>query len=114
MMLANKQYNTGDIVTFKLNTSEEIIARVTEDTMVDFKIGKPVSLVPTPKGGLGMVPALFSVELNTGSISLQKSSVVMHAPTRKDVADEYIKGTTGIKPASSLVGITDAGGSSTI
>ena len=109
-MLANKQYNMGDVVTFKLSTSEEIIATVLEDTMIDFKIRKPVALVPTPKGGLGMVPALFSVELNTASISLQKSSVVMHASTRKDVADEYIKGTTGIKPASSLVGITDASG----
>lgn len=111
-MLANKQYNQGDIVTFKLNTSEELIARMVEDTMVDFKITKPVTLVPTPNGSLGMVPALFSVELNTSSISLQKSSVVMHAPTRKDVADEYLKGTTGIKPASSLIGVGNAKGSS--
>lgn len=110
-MLANKQYTNGDIVSFKLSTSEEIIARIVEDTMVDFKITKPVALVPTPNGSLGMVPALFSVELNTSSISLQKNSVVMHAATRKDVADEYIKGTTGIKPASSLIGVGNAKGS---
>lgn len=110
-MLANKQYSNGDIVTFKLSTSEELIARVAEDTMMDYKIMKPVVLVPTANGSLGMVPALFSVELNTSSISLQKSSVVMHAPTRKDVADEYIKGTTGIKPASSLIGVGNAKGS---
>jgi len=110
-MLANKQYSQGDIVTFKLSTSEELIARIVEDTMVDFKITKPVVLVPTPNGSLGMVPALFSVELNTNSISLQKSSVVMHATTRKDVADEYLKGTTGIKPASSLIGVSNAQGS---
>jgi hypothetical protein len=110
-MLANKQYTQGDIVTFKLSTSEELIARIVEDTMVDFKIVKPVVLVPTPNGSLGMVPALFSVELNTNSISLQKSSVVMHAATRKDVADEYLKGTTGIKPASSLLGVGNAQGS---
>lgn len=111
-MLANKQYNQGDIVTFKLSTSEELIARIVEDTMVDFKITKPVVLVPTPNGSLGMVPALFSVELNTASISLHKSSVVMHSSTRKDVADEYLKGTTGIKPASSLAGVLDAKGGS--
>lgn len=111
MMLANKQYNAGDVVSFKVNTSEEIIATIIEDTMVDFKIKRPVALVPTPKGSLGMVPAMFSVELNTASISLQKNSVVMHTLTRKDIADEYIKGTTGIKPASSLVGIKDASGS---
>ena len=110
-MLANKQYSNGDIVTFKLSTSEELIARVAEDTMMDYKIMKPVVLVPTANGSLGMVPALFSVELNTSSISLEKSSVVMHAPTRKDVADEYIKGTTGIKPASSLIGVGNAKGS---
>jgi len=109
-MLANKAYAPGDIVTFKLNTSEEVIARVAEDAMLEFKITKPVTLVPTPNGSLGMVPALFSVELNTTIISLQKSAVIMHATTRKDVADEYIKGTTGIKPVSSLIGVDNAKG----
>lgn len=113
-MLANPAYKQGDIISLKLTSGEEIIARLVEDNMMDFKLSKPVSLIPTPQGSLGMVPAMFSVELNTASITLQKTAVAFHSLTRKEVADEYIKGTTGIKPASSLVGIGNATNSKTV
>lgn len=110
-MLVNPTYKTGDIISIKTTSGEELIGRFVEESMLDFKLAKPVCLVPTPNGSLGMVPAMFSVELNTANITLQKTAVAFHAHTRKDIADEYIKGTTGIKPASSLVGIDNASSS---
>jgi hypothetical protein len=53
---------------------------------------------------------MFSVELNTVNINLQKSAVAMSALTRKEVSDEYTRGTSGIKPASSMEGLLDAKG----
>jgi hypothetical protein len=107
-MLLNKSYNQGDVVTFKLITGEEVIACYQGETMAEFIVTKPVTLAPTPQGSLGMLPSMFSVELNTVNINLQRNAVAMSALTRKEVSDEYTRGTSGIKPASSLEGLLDA------
>jgi hypothetical protein len=109
-MLLNKNYNTGDVVTFKLTNGEEVIARYQSETLTEYQVTKPVILTPTPQGSLGMIPAMFSVELNTVTINLQKSAVAMSTFTRKEVSDEYTRGTSGIKPASSMEGLINAKG----
>ncbi len=111
-MLLNKTYNTGDVITFKLVNGEEIIARYQSETLTEYQITKPVTLAPTPQGTLGMLPSMFSVELNTVTITLQKNAVALVALTRKEVSDEYTRGTSGIKPASSMEGLINAKGSS--
>lgn len=111
-MLLNKSYNQGDVITFKLTTGEEVIARYESETLTEYQIKKPVTLAPTPNGNLGMLPSMFSVELNTVTINLQKSAVAMSALSRKEVSDEYTRGTSGIKPASSMEGLLNAKGSS--
>jgi hypothetical protein len=107
-MLLNKSYTQGDVITFKLVNGEEVIARYQGETMAEYIITKPVTLTPTPQGSLGMLPSMFSVELNTVNINLQRNAVAMSALTRKEVSDEYTRGTSGIKPASSLEGLLDA------
>lgn len=106
-MLLNKSYNSGDVVTFKLTNGEELIARYQGETITEYQILKPVGLTPTPTGTLGMIPSMFSAELNTQVINLQKNAVAMTALTRKEVSDEYTRGTSGIKPASSMEGLLD-------
>jgi hypothetical protein len=107
-MLLNKTYTQGDVITFKLTNGEEVIAKYQGETLTEYQITKPVVLTPTPQGSLGMLPSMFSVELNTVTINLQKSAVAMSALTRKEVSDEYIRGTSGIKPASSMEGLLNA------
>lgn len=107
-MLLNKGYNQGDVVTFKLVNGEEVIARYQSETLSEYVVSKPVTLTPTPQGSLGMIPSMFSVELNIVNINLQKNAIAMSALTRKEVSDEYTRGTSGIKPASSMEGIIDA------
>lgn len=105
-MIIAKPYNTGDVVSFKLVGGEEIISRIGEETEASYKLTKPVSLVATPQGGLGMAPAMYSADLNSNnSIYLQKSLVIMHCMSRKEIADEYTRATSSIKPASSLAGV---------
>jgi len=49
-----------EIYTFKLNSGEELIAKVigVDDTFLT--ITEPVSIGPSPNGGLGLVPSLFT------------------------------------------------------
>lgn len=104
-MIISKGYAANDIISFKLTSGEEMVARYVEENDQAFVVSKPINLVPTPQGSLGMVPALFSAELNASKITLHKSAVALHAPSRKEVSDEYIRGTSGIKPASSIDGL---------
>lgn len=109
-MLVQKSFATGDIISIKLTSGEETIARYQSETLTEYQITRPVSLVPTQQGTLGMLPALFSAELNT-NINLQKTAVAFMAASRKEVADEYISATTNIRPASNLEGLINAKGS---
>ncbi len=110
-MLLNKGYESGTVVTFKLITGEELLARVQDETLIEFKITKPVTLVPTKQGTLAMMPYLLSTDLNTLAISLNKSAVVLHIATNKEVADQYTQAVSGIKPVSSLDGVFNASNS---
>lgn len=111
-MLLNKAFNQGDVVTFKMVSGEEVLARYQSETPLEYTITKPISLTPTPNGNIGMVPTVFSADLNT-NVNLQKSAVAATATPRKEFADEYIQATTKIKPASSLEGLINAKSSST-
>lgn len=111
-MLLNKPFNVGDVVSFKLTTGEEIVARFQSETLTDYVISKPASLTQTPQGNIALMPTVFSGDLNS-SVTLQKKIVAMVTNTSKKFSDEYIRATTNIQPASSLEGIVNAQGSET-
>lgn len=112
MLVTASKYKEGEVVTFKIIGGEEIIARYQEENFSEIIVSKPVSLMATPQGSIGIIPTVFSSEINTSNkIALQKSSIVLSALTNKDFADEYTRATSGIKPASSLSGVLDAKGS---
>jgi hypothetical protein len=87
---------TNTVYTFKLNSGEELIAKVTqvvaeENTLV---IDEPVSVAPGPKG-MGLVPSLFTANPKI-SARLNTSSVALIAETDDQVRDKYREATTGI------------------
>ena len=97
-MLAIKKYEKDAVVTFKLVNGDEVVAKVVEDTDTGFVISKPCTVIPSQQG-IALVQSMFTSDLNK-SISIDKSHVMLHAPTVKDVENYYIQTTTGITPAS--------------
>lgn len=97
-MLATNGYNKDTIVSFKLVNGDEIVAKIVEETTTHYVVSKPCTVVPSAKG-LGLIQSLFTSDLNK-SISLDKSHVMLHSATVKDVEDYYIQTTTGITPAT--------------
>ena len=83
-----------EILTFKLITGEEIVAKVVSvvDGMIVIK--QPVTLVPGQQG-LQMMPSLFSANLDR-DVLLYASGILMTTEVREDVRAGYIKATTGI------------------
>lgn len=92
MKLSDITANT--VYTFKLNSGEELIAKVVDVEVNAFVIEEPVSIAPGPKG-MGLVPSLFTA--NPKSLSrLNTSSVALIAETDSQVRDKYREATTGI------------------
>jgi len=93
-MLISKSLKEGDVVTIKTTAGEEIVARLVSDGPLGVVVTKPLCLTAT-KDGIGLVPFLFTVD-ETIEITINKSSIMVLAPTIKDAADTYMTKTTGI------------------
>jgi hypothetical protein len=93
-MLINKGLSNGDVITLKLVSGEEILARYVEETTSGIKVEKPMVLAAGPKG-LGMAPYIFTVDPDR-AISISHSAIVIQSPTEKSMADQYLQSTTGI------------------
>ena len=92
-MLINKGISVGETVSIKLISGEEIIARLEEENSDYIKVSKPLTVSLGPQG-LGMIPFVFLA--NTDTIKLNMNHVMVLATAKKEAADQYLQGTTGI------------------
>ena len=93
-MLITKGVTTGEVVTLKLASGEELIGKLTEDTDTHYVIERPLTLVMTPQG-MGLQPWLLAVDPSK-AIRFPKDRVVVCLETAKDMSNQYLQGTTGI------------------
>jgi hypothetical protein len=86
----------GKIYTFKLNSGEELIAKVVEnpgDGLIT--ITEPVSIAPSQKG-MQMIPSMFT-GVPGANVTLNTNSVTLYSDTEDSIKDKYIEATTGIQ-----------------
>ena len=92
-MLLKKPITAGSVVSIKIINGDEIIARYESEDADTVTINKPLALTMGAQG-LGMIPWVFLGDAET--ITLQKSHVFFVVQSKKDAADQYMQGTTGI------------------
>jgi hypothetical protein len=96
-MRQNKmELSKDEIYTFKLNSGEELIAKVVEITETFLVVTEPVSIGPSPNGGLGLVPSMFTYN-NRKNVRLNTNSLALVAETDESVKTKYIEATTGLQ-----------------
>lgn len=97
-------FETGKIYTIKLNSGEELIAKVKAECVGNFiNIEEPVSIAPGPHGGMGLVPSMFTADPKQ-SVTLNTNNISMYTETDDNVKMKYIEATTGIKvPDKSII-----------
>jgi hypothetical protein len=89
-------FETGKVYSFKMNSGEEMIAKVVELGQQDYiTIENPVSVAPGPQG-MGLVPSMFTADPDKNA-QLNIKCVAMHSLTDDNVRMKYIEATTGIK-----------------
>lgn len=95
------EYLVDQVVTFKLNSGEELVAKVTKLDTPYLELEEPVSIAPGPKG-IGLVPSMFTAD-TTQKIRLNTNNISMFALTQEDVKVKYIEATTGISVPSKKI-----------
>jgi hypothetical protein len=93
-MFISKGFAEGEVVTLKLTSGEEIVAKLVEDGPMHYKLKNPQVIGMGPKGP-GLMPYLFTVSPDK-EIKLQKSTVTVAEPTDEQFAKQFIESTTGI------------------
>ena len=91
------EIETGKVYTFKMNSGEEMIAKVVKAPQgADYLVlEEPVSVAPGPQG-LGLVPSMFTADVQQ-EIRLNTASIALCARTDDSVCTKYLEATTGIK-----------------
>ena len=89
------QVQEGNIYSFKMNSGEELIGKVTKIEDDCYIVDSPLSTGMTQQG-MQLMPAMFTIELNA-EVIISMDSVAIVGNPREDVADAYRESTTGIK-----------------
>jgi hypothetical protein len=94
-MLIDKGVAEGEVITVKLTSGEEIVAKLVEDGPVYYKLSRPM-VIGMGEQGPGLMPYLFTVHPDK-EIKLQKSTVTVAEATDKVFAKQFLESTSGIK-----------------
>jgi hypothetical protein len=84
---------TGKIYTLKLNSGEELVAKVLKAEFGTLQVSHPLSMAMSQQG-IQMVPSLFSADLK--NVDINTASIAMSTPARDDVVKAYTEATTGL------------------
>lgn len=88
------EINIGECYSIKLNSGEEVVARVKERITDWIVIENPVSVAPGAHG-MGLVPSLFTADANE-LVRLNINSISIYAITDSTVKMKYIEAVTGL------------------
>jgi len=94
-MLIDKGVTAGEVITLKLTSGEELVAKLAEETATHYKLSRPM-VIGMGQQGPGLMPYLFTVNPEK-EVKLLKSTVTVAEATDKTFADQFIESTTGIK-----------------
>lgn len=83
-----------EILTFKINSGEELIAKVLEVYDDYMMLGMPVSVAPGPQG-MNLMPSFFTADRDE-SVRINTSAIAMVAQTDDGVKVKYIEAVSGI------------------
>lgn len=96
-MLIDKGLTEGEVVSIKLTSGEEVIAKFVSESSDGYKVSKPLVLSMNQQG-IGMIPFMFTLSPDK-DVMIFKHSISVINNCDKMFADQYIQGTTGIKLA---------------
>lgn len=92
-MLIERGLRAGDVISMKLINGDELITRFEKEDDTTITVSKPLALTMGSQG-LGMIPWMFLG--GKDEFTINKSQVFVYVISKKEAADQYMTGTTGI------------------
>ena len=92
-MLIRTSPKVGSVVTIKMPSGEELLARYNSETDTYLEVMSPKMLQITNQG-IGLIPYLFTID-EAATVRINKPVVVMEL-TDSEFAKQYLQSTTGI------------------
>lgn len=92
---------TNEIYSFKLNSGEEVVGKVTAIGADNVILDHAVSVAMTPQGPQ-MIPSMFTANPE-GKITVNTTNCTMIAETASDVVAMYTQAVTGISTPSKKI-----------
>lgn len=96
-MLIDKGVTVGEVITVKLTSGEEIVAKLSDETPTHYKLSRPM-VIGMGQQGPGLMPYLFTINPDK-IIGLLKSTVTVAEATDEIFAKQFLEQTSGIKLA---------------
>jgi hypothetical protein len=94
-MLIDKGVSVGEVITLKLTSGEEIVAKLAEETTTYYKLSRPM-VIGMGQQGPGLMPYLFTVNPDK-EVKLLKQTVTVAETTDDTFAKQFLESTSGIK-----------------
>ena len=94
-MLIDKGVTECEVITLKLTSGEELVAKLTEETDRYYKLSKPM-VIGMGQQGPGLMPYLFTVHPDK-AVKLLKTTVTVAEATDETFAKQFLESTSGIK-----------------
>lgn len=100
-MLIEKKFKQGDVVSLKLISNEELVAKFVDEITDSVTITKPLLLnisidERSGKPGLQMFPFFLLGADTDEKITLSRNHIIAMVLSRDDIKSGYIHNTTGI------------------
>lgn len=95
-MIIDKPIDKGSVITVKLISGEELLARFDSETDQHIVVSKP-SVIAATADNIGLVPWMISAQ--TRNVKLNKSAVVTYVATDEELAKNFINATSSIMVA---------------
>ena len=94
-MLISKGITVGEVITLKLTSGEELVAKLVEEGDAYYKLSKPM-VIGMGQQGPGLMPYLFTVHPDK-DIKLHKNTVTVIEETDAVFAKQFLQSTSGIQ-----------------
>ena len=94
-MLIDKGVSAGEVITLKLTSGEELVAKLVEETATHYKLSRPM-VIGMGEQGPGLMPYLFTVHPDK-EVKLLKNTVTVSEATDEMFAKQFLQSTSGIK-----------------
>lgn len=100
------KFNEGEVVSLKMVSGEEVIARIVRRDEDGLIVIQPASLAQTPDGKFTLTPFAMIGDLDAESLIFSKTIMLMSRP-RKEMEENYNKATSKLHiptPSKILLG----------